>query len=304
MNDRTERLVQSIIDSDNMKRDEIAEARAVRYGALAFWFNGQYIETTETAERQLCAMNGIPYSFFKDVMRNDERTQVFNRLCQERGDTEHQFRFHGNTLYGVVSPKYKKIDNIRVLDVLQAASDSGVGLKPIKWTLSHDHSRFTFVTDKAGVGELTPSITITNSENGLASLSVWAGVYRWVCTNGMMIPVSDITKSRWMHIGNNDITLPDFRVVLNKSMEWTERLYETKSRYLTTEEKSKIVVDISRALGQKAADKVVEVANREYHGGRTLFDTINSVTRTAQYHMRPAQQSEIEKYAHTLLRAA
>jgi hypothetical protein len=303
MNDKTKQLVQAIVEADNVKYDEVAPARSIVYGPQGFLFEGKPIHTTDTAVRQLCGTCGIPASFFTDCMNTNERTSVFNRLNLEQAETERMYRFQNDCLYGVVSSRYKRIDNIRVLDILEAASDSGIGLKPVKWTLSHDHTRVTLVPDRASVGELTPSITITNSENGLASLSLWAGVYRWICTNGMMVPISDITRSRWMHLGNSDITLPDIRIVLNKSMEYTERLYASRGRYLGAGDKESIVLDISRALGQKAAERVVEVANAQYHGGRTLYDVVNATTRAAQA-FRPAMQTEVERYASTLLKAA
>lgn len=303
MNDKTETLVQALIAADNAKRDELVPASAMEYGLAGFNFNGKPVQTTDTAVRQLCASCGIPLDFFVKKMNEDERTSIFNRLNLEQGEAERLFRFHDDTLYGVVSPRYKKIDNVKIIDILQAATDSGIGLKPVRWKLDHDHTRVTLVPERASVGELTPSINITNSECGLASLSLWAGVYRWVCKNGMMVPISDITKSRWMHMGNSDITLPDIRIVLNRSKEYMERLYESGNRYLNAEDKEKIITDIADALGNKVAEKVSETANEEYNGAPTLYLAINSITRAAQS-FRPALQSEVERYASTLLKAA
>jgi len=95
----------------------------------------------------------------------------------------------------------------------------------------------------------------------------------------------------------------NIRTKLNKSFEDTEKLYEAKRRYLTPEEKSGIVLKIADKLGQRVAEKVVDVANSQYHGGRTLFDTVNAVTRAAQS-FRPMYQSAVELYASSLLKAA
>jgi len=303
MNDKTEKLVKVITERQQSKYDAIAPARYVVCSPHGFLFGGKHIRTTNTAVKQLCATCGIPTQFFIERMNERERCAVFNRLNIQHAEVERLYRFQNDCLYGVVSERYKKIDNIRILDILQAASDSGIGLKPVKWTLNHDHTRVVLVPENANVGELTPSITVTNSENGLASLSLWAGVYRWVCSNGMMVPVSDIAKSRWMHIGKNDISLPDIRIVLNKSFEWTEKLYDSKSRYLSTKNKSDIVLDITRALGQKAAEKMIETANKSYHGGRTMFDAVGAITQAA-HAFRPAVQTELEHYAATLLKVA
>lgn len=302
MNEKTLKLIEDMNAYDAVKWDEVAPASDVRYSALAFWFKGHYIQTTDTAIRQLCALNGIPSHFFMERLKNDERTAIFNRLNREHGDTEHMFRFSGDTLYGIVGPRYRRIDNSRILSVIEAAADAGLPLMPVKHTLDPDHTRVVLVPERAQVGELTPSITITNSENGLASLTMWAGVYRWACTNGLMVPVGDVTRSRWFHIGNAGITLPDIGIVLNRSMQYVGMLHEARRRYLHTGMKEEIVERVAGALGQQIAETFSNVANTEYRGAPTLFHAVNALTRTAQS-FRPVQQTEIEHYAATLLAA-
>jgi hypothetical protein len=304
MNDKTSNLIERLRTYDGAKHDEVAPQGAVAYNFDEFTFKGLPIRTTETAEKQLCAACNIPFEFFQHRLNRHERTSIFNRLTMEQADTERMYRFHHDELYGVTSTRYRKLDNIRVLDILQAADDSGIGLKPVRYNFKPDHTRVVLVPDKANVGELTPSITITNSENGLASLTLWSGVYRFKCSNGLLVPVGDIAHNRWMHIGNSDISLPDIGVVLNRSMEYVEMLYESRSQYLSVRDKTDIVTKVAGALGQKVAEKFVDVANCEYHSGRTLFDTVNAITRTAQsLSFKPQQQTEIERYAATLLAA-
>lgn len=223
-------------------------------------------------------------------------------MTLEIGDTEKMFRFAGNTLYGVVSPKYKKLDNIRLLEIIESAQDAGIGLKPVNYNFNPDHSRVTLVPMDIEVGELAPTVNFSNSENGMGSLSIWAGTYRWICTNGMMVSVGDVTRSRWMHKGINDIELPDLGVVLNRSREYVERLNESRNEYLPISRRAEVVVDIAKSLGRKVAEKVVAVANTEYHGGRTKFDAVNAITRAAQF-FQPGEQTVIEQYAGQLLAA-
>ncbi|MFA6450031.1 MAG: DUF932 domain-containing protein [bacterium] len=302
MNEKTLKLIEAINAYDALKWDEVAPANSINYGPLHFWYKGRHIDVTDTAARQLCVLNGIPPAFFMDTMRWDEKMSVFNRLNEERGDTEHMFRFSGDTLYGVVSPKYRRIDNSRMLSILETAADSGLPLMPVKYKLDTDHSRIVLVPEHAQVGELTPSLTITNSECGLASLNLWAGVYRWVCTNGLMVPVGDIARSRWFHIGNAAISLPDICIVLNRSVEYVQLLYEARSRYLRPEDKVRILNNVSEVLGQRVAEKVSDVANAEYSGAPTLYHAVNAITRTAQM-FRPQVQSDVERFAGRLLAA-
>ncbi len=292
----------SILTAHNAKTDEVRTAASIVYGPEGFVFDGYPIAATETATRQLLARVGIPYDFFTTRMNTHERIAVFNRLNTETGNARRMLRFSGDTLYGVVSERYKVIDNIEILDVIESAQDSGFGLKPVKWTLDHDHTRVVLVPDGANVGELTPSVTITNSETGLGCLSMWAGVYRWVCTNGLMVPIGDITKNRWMHMGSSDVVLPDMGLVFNRSHEFTDRLYYAKAEPLDDTARDRIFTLVEGRFGKKTAGKVQEVAAAEYSGAPTMFHAVNAITRTAQSYA-PVRQSEIELFASSLLAA-
>jgi len=298
----TDQLRDAILTEHNAKADEVRTAASIVYGPEGFIFDGYPISATETATRQLLTRVGIPYDFFQSRMNTQERIAVFNRLNTETGNARRLLRFSGDRLYGVVSERYRVIDNIEILDVIESAQDSGFGLKPVRWTLDHDHTRVVLVPDGANVGELTPSITITNSENGLGCLSLWAGVYRWVCTNGMMIPISDITKNRWMHMGGGDVVLPDMGLVVNRSHDYTDRLYYAKTKPLDDAGRERIFTLVEGRFGKKTAEKVQEVAAREYSGAPTMFHAINAITRSAQS-FTPTRQSEIELFASSLLAA-
>lgn len=296
------RLIEQLKTNDAAKHDEFGTTGDVVYGNGTFYFRNKPVRVTGTAVKQLCVQLGIPTDFWRERLTPVERAIVFNRINREHGETERMFRFANNVLYGVVSPRYKKLDNIMLLDILESAQDSGIGLMPVKHTLSFDHSKIKLVPTTARVGELAPMIEFTNSENGNGSMQLFAGVFRWVCSNGMMVTAGDTIKSRWMHLGSNDIRLPDIGVVLNRSHEYLERMDRARSRYLSSADKSRIIRDVASAQGHTAADRVVRAANREYHGGRTMFDAVNAITRAAQS-FPPQKETDMERYASTLLAA-
>ncbi len=297
------RFIQHLTAYDARKRDEVAPACVISYNYGRFSYKGKPVRVTETALRQLCNGCGIPTDFWSNRLNVMERTPIFNRLVQDQGNVERLFRFHGDDeLYGVLSPRYRRLDNILALEIMQAADDAGIGLKPVKYRLDPDHTKIRLVPVGSRVGELVPMIEVINSENGQSSLQLYAGVHKWSCENGLMIPVSDITRSRWFHIGNSDIALPDVGIVLNRSEQYVDMLNDARSRYLNPEDKERILMDIAGALGHTVAERVVDAANREYHGGRTMFDVVNATTRAAQS-FRPEQQSAVERYAGHLLAA-
>lgn len=111
---KTDQLRDAILTEHNAKADEVRTAASIEYGPDGFIFDGYPISATETATRQLLTRVGIPYDFFQSRMNTQERIAVFNRLNSETGNARRLLRFSGDTLYGVVSERYRVIDNIEI----------------------------------------------------------------------------------------------------------------------------------------------------------------------------------------------
>lgn len=295
-------FIHRIATLNDVKRDVTAPVTDIKYRFGRFYFQKKAVRVTPTAAGQLCAGAGIPPRFFLSAMTSPERAIMFNRLNARNSGVERLFRFHGDCLYGVVSPRYRKLDNIVLAQMLESVATQGPPLEPIRFDLNPDHTRVTFVREDAEAGDITPAIIATNSENGNGSFRLWAGVFRWVCSNGLMFPAGDITSARWPHIGGGDIELPDLYTILNRAAKHAQQLEDARGRYLSTADKAEIVSEVGKKFGRETADRVVEIANREYGCGRTLFDTVNSITRAAQKYSG-ATQTEMEIFAASLLAA-
>lgn len=303
MNDGIKELIERLEAYDAMKRDEPAGADAIAHCNGGFYFNGRPIGVTDTALRQLCGFCEIPADFFRDALTASEQAILFNRLYREKsGGAVRLYRFAGGTLYGVVSDRYRKLDNAAFAPVLESIAAAGLDLKPVKLILNPDHTKLRLVpTDYIG-GDTAPMIEFTNSENGLGSMKVWAGVFREVCTNGLMVEVKNLARSRWVHIGNAGFDMPDLHSVMNVSLDYMKRLDRARTVYLNSADKEYYIICVAEELGRDAADKIVEAARCEYNNGRTLFDLVNSITRAAQ-RFDSRRQTEIERCASGLLAA-
>lgn len=305
MSDKMKNLVKRIRYYDSQKVDKVQAAGALRIVEGQHMFGDEAIQITPTAQRQLLSLAKIPTDFFLNKLAPEEQESVFNRLFHnELQSREFMFRFSADTLYGIVSPRYAKLDNILIVDLLRAAMKSGLKLSPVESELNPDHTRIrlTMRNGALTLGELVPQLTITNSEVGLGSLQVFSGVYRVQCSNGLMIPLGQETRSRWIHSGLDPKIDLDMQHVLALSNEYVHRLEAAQSIYLSAEDKTVLLLRIFGALGQKAALKVCEVANARYEGAPTLFHAINAVTEAAQS-FPASERTQIETYASTLLAA-
>lgn len=293
------RLKKRIQSYHAKKRDEIQPASAIRLTPDGFTLEEVHLSVTPTAKKHLFQLAKIPTEFFTNRLTPDEQSTVFNRLYGELGDIQMMYRLSGETLYAVVSPKYKPLDNIVLLDIIDQITESGFKLRPVKSYIHPDHTKVRFVPAESQANDLMPMIEFTNSEVGHGSLRIWAGVFRLVCTNGLITEVQS-SRARWVHIGKGDVRIPDIAAVLHQATELTEEFNRTQRVYLNAGRKSEILMGLSDALGPRVAEAVVKIANENYHGARNLFELINSVTETAQQYP-PSAQTEIEKYAARLL---
>ena len=122
------------------------------------------------------------------------------------------FRFDGQDVRAVFTTKYIPVDNFEVaerLDSLGYGPDTEVQchLDPEFMSLSIPDGKNAF--DING-DRFKPGISISNSEVGLASLSIAAFVLRLVCTNGL-VAKSDVSAS-YRHVNTYLEKLSDFNM--------------------------------------------------------------------------------------------
>lgn len=300
MSDSVSNLVRRIRNYNKNKADEVLPASAIRTEEGSFFLQDKKITVTKTALRQLLWFAKVPVDFFLSRLTEEEQGPIFNRLYQGMKDKELMFRLSSNTLYGITSSSYRTLDNVIIVDLIREVISTGVKLHAESSVLDPDFTKIRLTKVNGKVGELTPMIEFTNSENGLSSLRVWAGVFRISCSNGLLVPIHDV-RCKWMHFGGSSkIKMPDVAGLINVSQDYTRLLDYSRTVYLSASRKATLLENIAQHLTVTVAESVVETVNKMYDGGRTLFDLVNAVTQTAQQY-EPLQQTEIEKFASNLL---
>jgi hypothetical protein len=137
--------------------------------------------------------------------------------------------------------------------------------------------------------KMTPGISISNSEVGLASLSVSAFILRLVCTNGM-VSKTEISAS-YRHVSNKILTeLPQvFEKVADGLGKQKDRLKlsleSPVSDPLATIER----FNRQFALGEREKEAVAWAWPQE--AGETMFNVVNAYTRAAAMEGLPAESS-------------
>lgn len=242
------------------------------------------------AQRSLAYRLGIPMNYLARCPLELQAMQMNFWIREERNEKLF-FRFDGQAVRAVFTPRYKPLDNLEVLKRLDQmghgpATKVHCALDGEFMSLSIPDEGETFELMKDAI---VPGISVSNSEVGLASLSISAFFLRLVCTNGL-IDRAEVRAS--------------FRHV---SVQILERLPETLRQ---VSERMDLGRDrFSIAMDTPVADPLATIRtfNRQFNldkdeqcavewawpaePGGMMFDVVNTYTRAAQHSGLSAEAS-------------
>ena len=201
------------------------------------------------------------------------------------------FRFDGEEVRAIFTPRYRPVDNFEVLEKLDS-----LGYGPETQVQCHLDGEFMVVSILYGNqafsvngDRFTPGISISNSEVGLSSLSIAAFVLRLVCTNGM-ISKTEVSAS-YRHVSLKIFN--EFPKVLDQvSLE----LEKQKDQYrISTESKVDnplmTIENFNRQFQIGEKEKEAVKWGWEQEMGNTMFHVVNAYTRAAQFEGLSAEAS-------------
>jgi hypothetical protein len=242
------------------------------------------------AQRSIAWRLGIPYQYLRKCPPEIQSVNMNFWLEHEKND-ELFFRFDGRDVRAIFTKKYKPVDNMDAmveLDSLGYGPDTHVQaiIDPEFMSLSILDGKKAF--DING-DKFKPGISISNSEVGLASLSIAAFLLRLICTNGM-VSKTEISAS-YRHVSTK--ILDEFPAVMDKVS------YELGAQ------KDKIGLSMESKVDDPL--KTIEIFNRQFNlnqiqkdavewawpqeAGDTMFAVVNTYTRGARFKDLSAENS-------------
>lgn len=189
-----------------------------------------------------------------------------------------------------MSGKYGFINTMDALFVLEEAGFSPVSAKQDK-AKSRDsryvrHAIVLRPTDTIDaphtVGETVPQILLINSHNGRTQLSIRAGLYRFVCANGMVVG-RDLTAEKVRHTGNIAAEINERLKAIGATQNKVSALIENWKSIELSDSKAndfamaaaKLRFGAERALAFKPED--ILATRRPEDEGRSLWAVFNRV---------------------------
>jgi hypothetical protein len=242
------------------------------------------------AQKSIAWRLGIPFNYLHKCPPEMQAEQMNFWIKNEK--LEQLFiRFDDQEVRAIFTPRYKPVDNFEVLARLDE-----MGYGPDTQVQCHHDAEFMLLsipdgkrTFKINGDKMTPGISISNSEVGLASLSVSAFILRLVCTNGM-VAKTEISAS-YRHVSTKILTeLPQvFERVADGLGKQKDRLKLSLESPVADP-----VVTIGNfnrqfALGESEKEAVAWAWPQEM--GETMFNVVNTYTRAAAMQGLPAESS-------------
>jgi hypothetical protein len=245
------------------------------------------------AQRSIAWRLGIPFNYLQKCppelqaeqmnhwIKHERRSQLFVRYVSNVS----------NDIRAIFTPRYKPVDNFEIMERLDSMGygpDTQVQcyLDGEFMLLSIPDSKRSF---KINGDKMTPGISISNSEVGLASLSVSAFLLRLICTNGM-VAKTEISAS-YRHVSTKILTeLPQvFERVADGLGKQKDRL--KLSLESPVADPVATIGNFNRqfALGEMEKSAVEWAWPQE--AGETMFNVVNTYTRAAAMEGLPAESS-------------
>jgi len=240
------------------------------------------------AQQSICYRLGIPSNYLRKCPSEIQKNNLDYWIKHEKNEKLF-FRFDGSEVRAIFTPRYVPTDNKEVLDRLLEH-----GYKPntrVQCSLDDEFMLVSVPDDRETFringDRMTPGISVSNSEVGLAALSISTFTLRLVCTNGM-ISKTEVSAS-YRHVSSELLSkLPgvlnelkagfgqqreQFQISLESKVDNPEATIESFNRQFELRKEEKEAVEWALA--------------QEY--GFTMFSVINTYTKAAQYELLSAE---------------
>jgi hypothetical protein len=253
------------------------------------------------AQQSIANRLGIPIQYLRKCPSEVQAYNMNHWIKEEKND-ELFLRFDGQDVRAIFTPKYQPIDNFEVLERLDSlgyTSQTPVQcyLDPTFLSLSILDGKQTFSVNG---DKITPGISVSNSEVGLACLSIAAFLLRLVCVNGL-ISRTEVHAS-YKHVSLK--VFKEFPQVLEKvSLELGRKREQLRiSTESMVDNPAVTMENFNRQFQLNKGEKEAVEWGWSRESGYTMFHLVNAYTRAAQFEGLSAESSyHLQKVGGTIL---
>ena len=240
------------------------------------------------AQQSICYRLGIPIHYLRKCPHEIQKNNLNYWIKHEKNEKLF-FRFDGNEVRAIFTPRYVPTDNLEVLDRLLEH-----GYKPntrVQCSLDDEFMLVSVPDDRETFringDRMTPGISVSNSEVGLAALTVSSFVLRIICTNGMISKTA--YSASYRHVSSE--LLSNLPRVLNALKSGVEQQKERFRISLETkvEHPEATIESFNRQFELKPAEREAVIWALAQEFGLTMFSVVNTYTKASQHELLSAE---------------
>ena len=188
---------------------------------------------------------------------------------------------------GRVSGRYSFLPTTDILEILQDEGWTAWKAQQVNArTWSKDHAKHIIRLKHEdlnmasfGVGDSFPEMLLMNAHNGLGSYDLMGGIFRMVCSNGMVISERDFGKIHIRHIGfeSKQVVEASRALILNSS-KVADKINSWQEIELTSRAQKDFFADAAKIRFENPDDGIIQnmsTVRREADRGNDLWRTFN-----------------------------
>ena len=234
-------------------------------------------------------MTNLESTFF-----NVELTPVPHPIDNE--DTKYRYVMNTDTseVLSIVTKDYTLVKNEDLINAITPAIKEHNG-KLIEAKLFGDGARTQYkyqfqehTVTIHGMDRLVPEIVIKNSYDGTIAVTVMAGAFRLVCSNGMVIgQIVDYFKNRHL----TDVQISKLNGIINDTIERTIKYLSEEVAQLAEIKpvKEKHLLEVIQMFPDRMMERAMEYITQ--HKPKDYWDLLNTATNIATHHMNRDAES-------------
>ena len=173
---------------------------------------------------------------------------------------------------GRVSDRYSFLPTTDILEILQDEGWTPWRAQQVKsrtWSGSHGkhlircrHNDLDM--ERFGVGDSFPEMLLINAHNGLGSYTLQGGIFRMICSNGMVVSDQDFGRIHIRHIGFQAQQVKDAsRELITNASKISEKINRWQDQEMTPRARKDFFTDAARIrFGDTTNDDLVQEVSR------------------------------------------
>lgn len=249
----------------------------------------------------------IPLSYFSKYPVNGEFSEHANTLLQSKSEEEVLVRSVGDSVRAILPTDYAVYDNLQLFEKLASFGDRlpAYKINILKTTDCFNVFNITYGKALVEKDETYPMVRVSNSEVGLGDFTVEMGLFRLICTNGLVRKDRDYGYLRWSHQLKTAHQLNAF--IENALEKGLTRCIDMQNKFEKAREE-KITLPFMQIIGSLVSMNTIPVAfasklikQSESQPIETKFDLINLITKEAQNEKSWSAQTRYENIASKFL---